>query len=287
MECIRDAYDRKIRLLESSLSDSKAQTLKLRVISEEYEQNKTKYDNLKGKYAELMQQNVQYEPIVSELSEWKNIIREMCHELFANDEIDLNNEFDLKLCLKELNEKYIILVKERDEFQSNMKINASKLNECSKEVNRLRSEIGNERKMRDDILLKHEAMVKEAKDAKIDSLSYKNILKTYNAMSPSKNNQKIQIQKLHQENKGLIDKMKELRDQIKELEQEREGQRENMRKMENERDELLERLSKGECVDALDEKVLSFKNNPLKLAMDRCNMDKEKNMIATESEWWR
>merc|ERR1712228_167291 len=283
-ESIRDSYDRKIRLLESSLNDYKTQHLKLKIVSEEYEENKQKYEHLKSKYNELMQQNVKFEPIQSELNEWKTVIREMCHNLLSNT-IDLDNEYDLKMCLKELNESYIVLVKERDDCQSNMKLATNKYKECSKELNRLQIEIDKERKIKNDVLLKHKAVAKEAKDAKIDSVSYKNILNTYNVMSPSsnKNNLSLQIQKLYQENKGLNEKMKKLQNKIKEMEQEKSTHNEMMQTLENEKNALLERLNNGEC-DSLSTKVLSFKDNPLKLAMDRTKNEKIKKILAMESK---
>merc|ERR1712228_318949 len=58
---------------------------------------------------------------------------------------------------------------------------------------------------------------------------------------------------------------------------------EMMQTLEIEKKALLERLHGGEC-DSLSTKVLSFKDNPLKLAMDRTKNEKIKKMLAIESK---
>ena len=77
MENIQESVERKIRLLDASLVDYKRENYKLKVVSEESDLTKSNYDELKLKYNELMAINVKYEPIQSQLNEWRDIIRDL------------------------------------------------------------------------------------------------------------------------------------------------------------------------------------------------------------------
>eukprot|EP00484_Ammonia_sp_Unknown_P007902 CAMPEP_0197052426 /NCGR_PEP_ID=MMETSP1384-20130603/26906_1 /TAXON_ID=29189 /ORGANISM="Ammonia sp." /LENGTH=696 /DNA_ID=CAMNT_0042485163 /DNA_START=15 /DNA_END=2105 /DNA_ORIENTATION=- len=275
MADIRDSYDRKIRLLQTALNEYKQENETLKVVSEEYELCQSNYDALKLKYNALMEMNVKYEPIQAQLNEWKSIVRDLCFNLLCDDdkkknkeEFVLDNEYDLKLNLENMNEKYILLIKEKDEYKSNLISVSSQLTERQKQLNTLKLSLQNEQKQRAEAVQKCERLQQQLNQAVNDSQSYKNILNTYNVMSPSKSTQQQQIQKLYQENERLNKQISELNQRIQQMEVAANNMNKRLEEVEMENVKLQSRIGDGEY-NSLTTRVLSMKNNPLKLAMQR------------------
>eukprot|EP01084_Bolivina_argentea_P046033 84751_1 len=194
----------------------------------------------------------------------------MCVTLFDNEYL-LDNEYQLKVALKDMNDKYMILVQQRDQYRSNVVSIKQELVASQKELSQIKSRYVKQMENHKQNTQKMNDMTKQLNEVAIESQSYKNVLQTYNVMSPSNHSSQQHINNLCSENKKLMQ-------QIKAMESEKQKLNRNLEEIEIENAKLSQRVNNGEY-NSLTTKVLSFKNNPLKLAMDR-----EKHLRNEEKE---
>ena len=203
----------------------------------------------------------------------------------------LENEYDLKRSLKAMNQRFIVLVKERDEMKANLMRSSNALDIArKKEVHRARESEQALKNEMSSMERKMKGLCKGLEEAQRDSKSHKNILNTYNVMSPSADQQQKQIGSLHGENERLcheikvMERMKNENESLsKELEamQSKESEEAQQNEMEMEGEHLNERIE-FDVFNPATMKAMEMKVTPLTMAMEENRNEQRLRVEALE-----